>query len=111
MGSGVFVNALGTWIQLPPSVTIISTISMVSAWDLEHFRILLAQAEKSDYTEVIEHKHLFNLFIFQIIGILIFYSAVSIQLKPTYFQAISLVFLTFIGVIQLIRRLVKVLKT
>jgi hypothetical protein len=108
---GVLANALGTWIQFPPFVMITSTISLLSVWDLEHFRKLVAKAEKNDNIQQIERKHLFYLLLFQIIGYFIFFSAISIQLKPTYLQAIALVFLTFVGIMQLIRWLVKILKT
>jgi hypothetical protein len=105
--SGVAVIVYGALIQIPPVIPIISVIFMLSAWTLSRFQAHLSLAGEGDNTKVAE-RHLIKYFIlYQLLALIVCLGAILIQIEIGFYQAILLVMLAFIGLLQLVRWIIR----
>jgi hypothetical protein len=105
--SGVAVNVFGALIQIPPVIPLISVIFMLSAWSLSRFQAYLALAGEGDNTKVAE-RHIIKYFIlYQLLALIVSLGAILIRIEIGFYQAILLVMLAFIGLLQLVRWIIK----
>lgn len=104
---GIVTNVFGALVQVPPLIPVISTIFILSAWDLGRFQSFLSLAGEGDNTNEAEHHHIKNIFLFQLISILVSLGTTIIRIEIGFIQAILLLMIVFIGFLQLVRWLVR----
>jgi len=108
---GVAANAVGVWLQFPRTEMILSTILMIWSWDLSNFLDLVRQASPGDPITDLENQHLKTTSIFFLIVFLVSQLAITVELKPTFIQAMILAIGSFIGLMQMVRWLVSKTKS
>jgi hypothetical protein len=100
-------DGYGAWLRFSPILLIISMICMLLTWNLSNFCEFLEKACPEDNISLIERRYLTNVGGFFILAILISLGALTINFKTSFIQAVLLVTIGTIGVLQLVRWLVK----
>jgi hypothetical protein len=104
---GGLSNGYGAWLQFSPVLLMTSMVFMLLTWNLGNFCEILEKASPEDNIALIERRYLTNVGGFLILVILVSLGALTVNFRTSFIQAVLLVILGTIGVMQLVRWVAK----
>jgi len=106
LSGGVLCNVVAIWLQYPNAVILLSTVFMLGVYEFTQFHDFLKLASEEDKMEGIERRHVSITLIFLVLTILFSLSVVQLEIETSYYQALLLVILVFVGMISFFRMLI-----
>jgi len=107
---GVAGNVFGSLLGFPGIEMLLSTVLMLSTSEFTKFDQYLKLASEEDPITIIKRRHGIISIIFFSLVFLVSLGVVQMKIEPSFYQAVVLVILVFIGVIQLFRWLISTSK-
>jgi hypothetical protein len=104
---GGLSTGYGAWLQFSPVLLMTSMVFILLTWNMGNFRVLLEKASPQDNITLIERRYLTNVGGFLVLAVLISLGALTVNFRTSFIQAVLLVILGTIGIIQLVRWLVR----
>jgi hypothetical protein len=103
--STIALIAVAVSFIMPPSFAILSAVCILAAWDLSNFKFLLDRLPPSKKRREVETQHYKKLSAFILLALTFSLTAITVQLNLSFFTAVLLLVLAFIGLLQLFQRL------
>ena len=103
---GVFGNAAAFWFNLPSPLVFLSTVLMLGVIELTRFIGYISLASEEDDTSMIERRHLLITLVFLGVIYLISFGVIQFSFETKFYQALIMVIVVFVGIIQLLRSLI-----
>lgn len=105
---GVVSNVYSICFFSHPSLMVISTTLTLAAWDLARYEQRLQLASSEDSLLLLSQRHLFRLLVFILAAILLGLGALQLRMKIDFWAAIVFIAITFIGLMHLVKTLLRV---
>jgi hypothetical protein len=103
---GIVAIALGSWLNFPTFLILLSTILILVAWDLANYTEFIKLADPKDQVTLAERYHLKNIIIFLVFTSFISYLSLRMRLQTSFIIVIILIVLVIFGILT-INRLVQ----
>jgi len=100
---GISGSAYGSWAVLGPLSSISSAICLLMAWNLAQFHKFTRKAAPDDDLTIVEQRHIIKTLGFGLTALGISLAGVYVQIRVTFFQAVALLVLAIIGIMQMVR--------
>jgi hypothetical protein len=108
---GMAANGYATWHFHPPSVLILGTLACLGAWDLTQWQQWLRLAAQDDDIMGLNQRHVQNLLVFLVGAGIVSLILVNFKLRIGFWPGVSLLVLAFLGLVQLVRKLLDANRT
>ena len=108
---GMAANGYATWYFHPPSVLILGALACLGAWDLTQWQRWLSLAAQEDDTTGLNQRHVQNLLVLLMLAGIVSFVMVNFPLKIGFWTGVSLLVLAFVGLVQLVRKLLDANRT
>lgn len=105
---GIMSNVYSGWVLPLLGLQVISGISALSAWDLAHYEKRLQLASPDDSILRLSQRHFLHLFVFIFAASLVSFGTLKLRVTIDFWSAIILLVIIFIGLIQLVKKLLSV---
>lgn len=100
---GITTLGIAGFFFLSPVIASLSAIFLLAAWDLTNFQNLLNRFSSTKRLSEVERTHLWRLFIFMLLALSFTLGPVVMRIQITFLQAVTLLIISFIGLMQLVR--------
>ena len=107
---GIAGNVFGSILSFPSYEMLLSTVLILGTCEFTRFDQYLKLASEEDSITIIKRRHGIISIIFFSLVFLLSLGVVQMKIEPNFYQAVVMVILAFIGVIQLFRWLISTSK-